>query len=369
MSTEIDLKYMQLALALAKKGRLTCSPNPMVGCVIVKDGEIISTGYHLYAGAPHAEAMALALAGEKSQGATAYVTLEPCCHHGRTPPCTAALINAGIKRVVVSCIDPNPLVAQKGIQDLKAAGIQVDIGIAQTEATRLNEIFFHYMTTNRPFIIAKWGMSLDGYTQAHDGDRQISNAASQHHAHQLRQQVDAILIGANTAKSDNPLLTTRLADQDRIRHPLRIILSSRGDLPHHLRLFDDAMPGQTLIATTQHVSPIWHAFIKEKKHVDLLICQATPQGRVDILDLVDQLGKRQITSLLVEGGMTVLHDFFQHRLINKTHVYLAPLILGEQKTRLALSNMTINQIDDNFHITADSEETNLCLAALLNASA
>lgn len=210
MSVRHHSEYMRIALQLAQQGRCTVSPNPMVGCVIVKNNQIIGEGFHSYSGGPHAEIMALQQAGSNAQGAIAYITLEPCCHYGKTPPCTDALLQAGITHIVVACLDPNPLVAGKGLQQLQSAGMHVELGVGEEEAKRLNEIFFHYIRNQRPFVIAKWAMSLDGktVTQPHD-TRDISCLASHQASHQIRQQVDAILIGANTAIHDDPLLTVR----------------------------------------------------------------------------------------------------------------------------------------------------------------
>ncbi|HEX4044314.1 MAG TPA: bifunctional diaminohydroxyphosphoribosylaminopyrimidine deaminase/5-amino-6-(5-phosphoribosylamino)uracil reductase RibD, partial [Gammaproteobacteria bacterium] len=298
--------YMSLALQLAKQGCLTVSPNPMVGCILLKNQQIIGQGYHQYAGGPHAEAHALAAAGSDAQGATAYITLEPCCHSKkRTPPCTTALIQAGIKKVYVACLDPNPQVAGKGIQQLQEAGITVEIGLQAEAATQLNQIFFHYIQKQRPFVIAKWAMSLDGKTITQSGDsKAISNKTSQNIAHQLRQQVDAILIGAATASQDDPLLTARVETTENIKpskQPLRIILSTKGDLPNNLRLFDQHPTAKTLIATTTDIPAKTIAYFT-KKNIEVLILPKNQRGLVDLPSLLDNLGKRDITSLLIEGG-------------------------------------------------------------------
>ena len=234
-----DSDYMSTALSLAERGRYTVSPNPMVGCVIVKDGKIVGKGFHLKAGDPHAEILALREAGADANAATAYVSLEPCCHYGKTPPCTDALIKAGIKKVYAACLDPNPLVAGKGIQQLKNANIEVETGLHEKEASQLNEIFFHYIRRQQPSVIAKWAMSLDGKTVTHTEDsRDISGNTSREYSHQTRQQVDAILIGAGTAICDDPELTVRYpADTSSLRQPLRVVLSSQAICQYILNYF------------------------------------------------------------------------------------------------------------------------------------
>jgi diaminohydroxyphosphoribosylaminopyrimidine deaminase/5-amino-6-(5-phosphoribosylamino)uracil reductase len=354
MSTS-NLEHMQHALQLAARGRLSVSPNPMVGCVIVKNEQVVGTGYHQHAGGPHAEIVALKAAGTAAQNATLYANLEPCCHLGKTPPCTDALIKAGIKKVYAASLDPNPLVAGNGIAALRHAGIEVEIGLAETAAKKLNEIFFYYMQQQRPFVIAKWAMSMDGRTNTHPQDsRDISSSASRQASHQLRQQVDAILIGANTAKQDNPLLTARY--EPIYKQPLRIILSSRGGLPLDLKLFDPTLPTKTLVVTTPQADPAWCQAL-HAKNIEVLCFPENAQKQVDLTTLLTALGKRGITSLLVEGGMQVHQQFFNAHLVNKVHVYLAPMIIGNLTQKKRLANLTLESIHPDFYFTADYEET------------
>lgn len=330
MNTATDASHMSLALALAQHGCGTTSPNPMVGCVIVKHGRMIGEGYHAYAGGPHAEIVALTEAGEAAKDATLIVTLEPCCHHGRTPPCTDAIIKAGITHVVVAAIDPNPLVAGKGIRALEAAGITVTHGIMAKEAEALNVIFNHYIATKTPYVTAKWAMSLDGLTVTHPDDtRQITELASLTHAHTKRALVDAILIGANTAKSDDPQLTARDPETGTLKHkqPRRLILSASGDLPLHLRLLNEPLANNTWVITTDQAHPDWLAALTNQG-VNLLTAPITDAGEVDLPALMKKLAAMEITSLLVEGGMTTLRSFFKANLINAIDVYLAPVIIG-----------------------------------------
>jgi diaminohydroxyphosphoribosylaminopyrimidine deaminase/5-amino-6-(5-phosphoribosylamino)uracil reductase len=348
--------YMMSALHLAQQGQMTVSPNPMVGCIVVKDERIVGQGYHQYAGGPHAEINALAMAGTAAQQATLYVTLEPCCHHGRTPPCTEALIRAGIKKIYIACLDPNPLVAGKSVAILRAHGIEVEVGLCEAQVMKLNEIFFHFMTHRRPFVIAKWAMSLDGKMRVHAHDSpQISSEAAQVQTHQLRQQVDAILIGANTARHDDPLLTVRADVLSTLpsKQPLRIILTSEGQLPSHLKLFQaDLLPGKTLIATTHAADSAWCEAMTSQ-HVEVMQLEKNEVGRVSLVHLLYELGKRQITSLLVEGGRTILEDFFAQNLVNKIHAYVAPVIIGSLTKKQELKNMSVSVLGSDFHFVAD----------------
>lgn len=337
--------YMQHALELAEKGQFTVSPNPMVGCVIVRGESIVGKGYHHKAGEAHAEIHALNAAGLQAQNATVYLTLEPCCHYGRTPPCTDALIKAKVKKVIIACLDPNPLVAGKGVEALRTAGIEVEIGLEAAKAKQLNEIFFHYITTKRPFVIAKWAMSLDGKTTTHINDsRQISCPETQCHAHHLRQQVDAILVGAQTVLRDNPLLTVRHSTQQIEKKPLRIILTRHTKLPLELNIFKT---NHTLVVTCDELHHEWY----QQHGIQALYLPKNQQHQVDLYSLLKLLGERNIASVLVEGGMTVQQNFFKENLINKIHVYLADVIIGTLETKQALQNMTTEFLGNNLHLT------------------
>src|SRR3990167_6257782 len=329
-----DAHYMSLALNLAEQGRFSVSPNPMVGCVIVKNNKIIGQGYHQRAGEPHAEILALRDAGDAAKGATAYVTLEPCCHQGRTPPCRNALLSAGIKKIYVASIDPNPLVAGKGIHLLRAAGIDVEAGLLEKKAKQLNEIFFHYIIHKRPFVIAKWAMSLDGKTCVNTLDsKQISGIKANAHTHQLRREVDAILVGANTLCEDDPELTARSADGNVIKHLTKIILAGKNRIPHHLNVFKNTSFGKTIIATSNEKHKEWFAPLLSEK-IELLMLPKNKNGYPSLTVLLDELGKKEITSILVEGGMTTHQHFFAENLVNKIHVYLSPILIGTlQKKR------------------------------------
>ncbi len=342
--------YMEQALKLAEKGRCTVSPNPMVGCIIVRDNIIVGQGYHQRAGEAHAEIHALKDAGEHARGADVYVTLEPCCHYGRTPPCTNALIQAGVKRVYIACADQNPLVATKGIQALNDAGIETIIGIKESEALELNKIFFHFMKHKTPFVIAKWAMSLDGKTITHPkDDRIISDETCRQHAHYIRQTVDAILIGSQTAIADNPQLTVRLPHP--LRQPIRIILSAQGNLPLDLQLFSPELPGKTIVVTTENVSKTWQENLHQK-NIEQWVLSKDIQNQIDLHALLKKCGEQNITSLLVEGGERVRQSFFQASLVQETQLYLAPVWIGSMEKKQPLFPLQAESLGSSLFITS-----------------
>ncbi|MCB0196709.1 MAG: bifunctional diaminohydroxyphosphoribosylaminopyrimidine deaminase/5-amino-6-(5-phosphoribosylamino)uracil reductase RibD [Anaerolineae bacterium] len=321
--------FMQRALALARQVEGYTSPNPVVGAVVVRGGQIVGEGYHRRAGAPHAEVEALHAAGQRAHGATLYVTLEPCNHYGRTPPCTEALIKAGIAQVFYATSDPNPLVAGSGHRRLVEAGLAVHQGPCTAEAQLLNRFFFHYIRTKQPYTVAKFAASLDGKIATHTGHSQwITGDAARQKGHTLRHRVDAILIGANTAIADNPRLTTRLP-QPEVRHPLRIVLDSRGRVPPTATLFQPDLPGQTIVATTEAM-PLYHQTHLKQQGIKILTLPATPVGQVDIEALLIALGRRHVTSLMVEGGSETLGTFFERGYVNEVWAFIAPMIIGGQ---------------------------------------
>ena len=319
-----DELFMQRALELAARGRGTTSPNPMVGAVVVRDGRVVGEGWHERAGEPHAEVHALRQAGSQARGATIYVTLEPCSHWGRTGPCTEAILQAGIKEVVLAVRDPNPQVAGRGVQRLLDQGIAVKEGVLEAQARQLNEIFFHWITSQTPFCVAKYAMTMDGKIATVSGESKwISSEASRQRVQQLRHELDGILVGVDTVIADNPALTCRLPGG---RQPLRVVLDSQGRLPAdaHLLTVPDA---ETLVATTSAGFDKLSGLTR-RAHVTIHALPADEHGRVSLPALLALLGQKQIASLLVEGGASVLGSFFAGRLINKLQVYLAPLIVG-----------------------------------------
>jgi diaminohydroxyphosphoribosylaminopyrimidine deaminase/5-amino-6-(5-phosphoribosylamino)uracil reductase len=332
---------MLLALKLAQNGRYSVSPNPMVGCVLINDGCIVGTGWHKQAGHAHAEINALTDAGARAFGTTAYVNLEPCCHTGKTPPCTDALIKAGIKKVVIAMLDPNPLVCGKGIQALQQAGIEVEVGVEKQRAIELNQIFCHYIKTKRSFVFLKWAMSLDGKTITHAADsRKITHGITNQLTHDIRHSVDAILIGANTAISDNPQLTVRLINADMVKQPYRIVISRYGKIPLNLKLFSTKLKSKTMIATTQFADKEWVAEC-EAKGIKLLFIPTLKNRMINLKKLLVALADLQITSILVEGGMLTHYEFIQQNVVNKIQVFVAPTIIGNYQRKIKLPKLAM----------------------------
>ncbi|MDR3492289.1 MAG: bifunctional diaminohydroxyphosphoribosylaminopyrimidine deaminase/5-amino-6-(5-phosphoribosylamino)uracil reductase RibD [Gammaproteobacteria bacterium] len=346
---------MSLALQLAKRGEYSVSPNPMVGCVIVKNNNVIAEGWHQQAGGPHAEINALAAAGSESRGATAYVTLEPCCHYGKTPPCTLALIKAGIKKVIIACVDPNPIISGRGIAELIAAGIEVEVGLLEEDALTLNEIFCHYIRYNRPYVYAKWAMSLDGKTISHPSDtKQITNEKSQAYVHDIRHRVDAIIIGANTARVDNPQLTVRNTDKTIFKQPLRIVISNSLNLSFDLAMFNSP---HSMIVTTK-IPQMDFKNKCEDKGIIVLTTKQDKDGLVDLNELLNELGKRKITSVLLEGGMQTHQRFLNEDLVNKVQVFLAPVLIGSFSKKKRFINVALNSMGAETVFSVDTNRGN-----------
>lgn len=320
----LDEQYMRLALNLAEANIGQTSPNPMVGAVIVKDFQIVGMGAHLKAGEAHAEVHALNMAGEKAQGATLYLTLEPCSHHGRTPPCADQVIQSGIERVVVAALDPNPLVAGRGVEKLKAAGIQVSLGLLQENSVRLNEIFNYYIVHQRPFVTLKTATTLDGKIATVTGESQwITGEEARADVHLLRHQHDAIVVGVNTVLKDNPKLTTRI-EGVKGSHPIRLILDSKLRTPSDAQIVDTA-EAPTWIFTTKQASK---QQMKSYEDKGVRIFQSDDEDRISIDFVLQTLGQEQIASLLVEGGGEINASFLQGNYVNKIVAYLAPKLIG-----------------------------------------
>ena len=320
---------MEAALVQAAFAQGRTSPNPPVGAVVVRDGAIIGRGWTQPPGGAHAEVVALAEAGPAARGADLYVTLEPCTIHGRTPPCTDAIIAAGIRRVVIAARDPNPRFERDAGTVLGAAGIEVAFDhTAEWAATIQTEAFRRWVTTGRPFVTVKYAMTLDGKIAARTGDaRWVTGPAARQHVHVLRDCVDAILVGVGTVLADNPLLTTRLpAEYWRpVRHPLRVILDSRGRTPPTAAMLQPDVPGATLIATTDAAARRWHESIPG---AEVLTLPADAAGRIDLAALLAALGERSLTSLLVEGGGEIIASFVEGGLVDKLIAFIGPKIVG-----------------------------------------
>jgi diaminohydroxyphosphoribosylaminopyrimidine deaminase/5-amino-6-(5-phosphoribosylamino)uracil reductase len=298
----------------------------MVGAILVKDRRVVGSGFHQKAGGPHAEVIAIDAAGNLAKGATLYVTLEPCNHTGRTPPCTAKILKAGIKRVVIAMPDPNPSVAGGGAEFLKRQGIQITNGVCHVQARKLNEAFIKFVSTRRPFVIVKCAATLDGRIATRSGDSKwVTGEQARQFVHQLRHAVDGILVGINTVRSDNPSLTTRLPNGQGI-DPVRIILDTRLTIPPEaklLRLQSDA--DTILVAGTELASKKYSAF---KKDGICVIQSKLKDNLIDMNALMDQLGAMGITSLLIEGGSRVLASAFKAGIVDKVYFFYAPKILG-----------------------------------------
>ncbi len=337
---EADRRWMQHALELAEYGRGFVEPNPLVGAVVVRNDQLVGEGWHERYGQAHAEVNALAAAGDAARGATLYVTLEPCCHRGKTPPCTAAILQAGIQRVVAAMLDPFPQVAGQGFVLLRAAGVAVEIDVALDQARRLNAPYLKLLAIGRPYIHAKWAMSLDGKIATRTGDsRWISSAASRERAHTLRVRMDAIIIGAGTARRDDPLLTARPPGR---RTPVRIVLGSSAALAPSSQLVKTARAAPVLVANAEDSDSEDADRLRQAGCEILNIPAGNRATQVELL--LDELGRRRMTNVLVEGGAGVLGSFCDARALDEVHVFVAPLLLGGAESVSALAGKGADSI-------------------------
>jgi diaminohydroxyphosphoribosylaminopyrimidine deaminase/5-amino-6-(5-phosphoribosylamino)uracil reductase len=318
---------MREALRLARRGLGRTSPNPAVGAVIVRKGEIIAGGYHQRAGSPHAEAEALSKLGKKAKkGDTLYVTLEPCNHHGRTPPCTEAILRSGIRDVVVGMRDPNPRVTGGGCDYLAEKGVKVRIGLLERECRRMNEFFVKFVTTGRPFVVVKTALTLDGWSATSTGhSRWITNQESRQFVHRLRDVVDAVMVGIETIIFDDPSLNTRLKNR-KGKDPIRIVLDTNLRIPEHAKVLKQGSQALALVVAGEDVPAERQEKVRELG-ASILLCP-TKEGRIDLQVLMDKLGAMSITSILVEGGATLMGALIREKLIDKFYVFKAPKILG-----------------------------------------
>jgi diaminohydroxyphosphoribosylaminopyrimidine deaminase/5-amino-6-(5-phosphoribosylamino)uracil reductase len=359
-----DLARMARALALAERGRGLTSPNPMVGAVLVRDGEIVGEGFHAEAGGPHAEVVALAAAGERGRGATLYVTLEPCNHHGRTPPCTRAIRNAGVARVVAGAVDPNPHVIGGGADVLRAAGIEVAVGARGDEVRAQNRAFFTAMRRGRPHVTLKAAMTLDGKIAAQDGtSRWITGAEARAEAHRLRSESDAVVVGIGTALADDPALNVRL-EAPWPREPWRVVVDSRARLPVHARVIRAGRAERAIVAITDAAPPERVAAL-EAAGATVMACKSA-QGRVDLADLAARLFALDVIAMLVEGGAELNAGFVEAGLVDRIAIFLAPKVLGgagaptpvggpgrSLSQALHLARPTVRPIGDDWLVEAD----------------
>jgi len=331
---DADARMMARAVVLARRGLYTTDPNPRVGCVLVQGGEIVGEGFHRRAGEPHAERNAIEAAGERARGATAYVTLEPCCHHGRTPPCTDALLAAGIARVVVGMEDPNPLVGGKGLARLRAAGVEVRTGVLEGDARALNPGFERRMRGGLPYVRCKLAASLDGRTAMASGESQwITSPEARRDVHRLRARSSAIVTGIGTVLADDPSMNVRLEPEEfpslwpgeLPRQPLRVVVDSRLRMPLDARMLQ--LPGATLIATCEDgPKAIARA---NAAGAEVCVLPADPAGRVDLRLLLRRLAVREINEVLIEAGPTLAGAAMALGLVNELVLYLAPHLMGD----------------------------------------
>lgn len=338
-----DAYYMQKALLLALRGSGTVSPNPRVGCVIVKNDTIIAEGWHEHYGGAHAEVRAFENATEVVQGATLYVNLEPCSHHGKTPPCAPLIVEKGIKRVVIGTSDPNPLVSGKGIDFLKSAGIDTTVGVLEDESKWVNRMFIHNITKDMPYVVGKIAQSLDGCIATKTGlSRWISGEESRRRVHLLRAEVDAVIIGKNTAQKDDPLLTVRDVEG---RNPWRVIFDSKLSLPFYLQLFSDTLRHRTIVVCNQQYAQLKKAENLRKAGVNVIGVEENAQGKPDMTSALHKLYKEfSIASVMVEGGGILFSSFANASLIHEIHFFIAPIIIGAGIHPFSsLATATLNQ--------------------------
>jgi diaminohydroxyphosphoribosylaminopyrimidine deaminase/5-amino-6-(5-phosphoribosylamino)uracil reductase len=368
---EVDEYYMARAVQLGQRGQYTTSPNPRVGCVIVRDGRIVGKGWHMFAGEPHAEVHALQQAGARAKAATAYVTLEPCAHHGRTPPCSAALIEAGIGRVVIGMQDPNPLVAGKGVEQLRAAGIDVTSGVCEAQVEALNPGFSRRMRTGRPYVRCKLAMSLDGRTAMASGESKwITSAQARRDVHLLRARSDAIVTGIATVLADDPSMTVRLEAEakgqplheeiararQRREPPLRVVLDSALQIPASAQILRAAGKCLVVTATTQAAVQNMDAEVVSLPGSD---------ARVDLVAMLELLANCEINEVLVEAGATLAGSMLAQQLVDELVIYMAPVLMGDagrglvhlpgltsmaDRVELAITNVTA--VGSDWRITA-----------------
>jgi diaminohydroxyphosphoribosylaminopyrimidine deaminase / 5-amino-6-(5-phosphoribosylamino)uracil reductase len=338
--SDADERWMRRALDLAERGRGWVEPNPLVGAVVVRDGRAVGEGWHRRYGEAHAEVNALAEAGAAARGATLYVTLEPCCHHGKTPPCTDAVLRAGIARVVAALEDPFPQVAGQGAARLRAAGVAVDFGPGAAEARRQNAPYLKLLATGRPYVHAKWAMTLDGKIATRAGDSKwISNEASRRLVHALRGRVDAVVVGLGTVRADDPLLTARPPGP---RTPARVVLDSRGGLPLTSRLVRTAREARVVVVTAGPLPPEREEELRAAGCEVLAV--AADAGRPAVPALLDELGRRRLTNVLVEGGSEVLGSFLDSGAIDEVHVFIAPRLAGGAGARTPMAGRGVEAI-------------------------
>ncbi|MCM1506300.1 MAG: bifunctional diaminohydroxyphosphoribosylaminopyrimidine deaminase/5-amino-6-(5-phosphoribosylamino)uracil reductase RibD [Ruminococcus flavefaciens] len=338
-------EYMKIAVELAEKGMGFVNPNPMVGAVIVKDGKIIGRGYHRKYGELHAERNAFADCTEDCSGADMYVTLEPCCHHGKTPPCTDIIIEKNIRRVFIGSSDPNPKVAGKGVQILREHGIEVTEGVLKEECDRINEIFFHYITTGKPFVTMKYAMTMDGKIACRTGlSKWITAEPARQYVQHERMRHSAIMVGVGTVIADNPMLNCRLENS---RNPVRIVCDTNLRTPIDCNIVKTAKEIPTVIATC---SDNTEKITQYEKFGCRVMRAGESENHIDLKNLMDKIGAEKIDSILLEGGSELNYSALKAGIVNKIQAYVAPKIFGGQDAKTAVSGFGVDCPDSAYHI-------------------
>ena len=336
---------MQLAYNLAKKGCGGVNPNPLVGAVIVKDGEIIGEGYHEICGGPHAEVNAFRFAKESVEGATMYVTLEPCSHFGKTPPCAQAVVDNKIARVVIGMLDPNPLVSGRGVKLLQEHGIEVESDFLSAELAQMNRVFLKFIQDKKPYVIMKTAMTLDGKISSRTGDsRWVSNEQSRAKVHELRNELMAIMVGVDTVIADDPILTTRLTSNREGRNPIRIVVDSKARIPLDSKILNTTAEAKTIVAVTS---------LADRNKVDQIkalgnevIFIGEKDNRVDLNLLMQTLGEKGIDGILLEGGATLNYAALESQIIDEVHAYIAPKLIGGYDAKTPVGGKGIEKMKD-----------------------
>jgi len=341
--------FMKRALELACKGKGRVNPNPMVGAVIVNNDQIIGEGFHEFFGGNHAEINALNMAGENAKGAEIYVTLEPCSHFGKTPPCALALVKAGIKKVIIAMKDPNPIVSGRGIKILQDNGIEVVVGVLHNEAVKLNEIFIKYIVTKKPYVVMKTAATLDGKISTVTGEsRWISSEASREYVHHLRNNMMGIMVGIGTVIADDPLLTTRIEGEN-CKSPTAIIVDSKLRLPMNSKILGTLKQRKIIIGVTEEAD---EAKIRYLEEIGVSIIKTpSKDGRVDLNFLMTKIGEAGIDSILLEGGSTLNFSCLQEKIVDKVKCFIAPIILGGEKSKTSVGGSGIKFLNEAFKIS------------------
>lgn len=343
----MDEKYMKLAIELAKKGTGKVNPNPLVGAVIVKNGKVIGQGYHKKYGGNHAEVEAINNSTESVEGSTIYVTLEPCFHYGKTPPCVNKLISSKISRVVIGSLDPNPLVSGKSIDKLKQVGIEVNVGVLEEECFKLNEVFMKYIKTKTPYVVLKSAVSLDGKIATKTGESKwITGETSRLKVHELRNELRAIMVGVNTVIKDNPSLTCNIKYG---RNPIRIIVDSNLRIPLDSKILKTSHNYKTIIATTENADLKKRSLIEEHG-AEVLIIKSL-DNKVDLSNLMIKLGELKIDSILLEGGGELNYSAFKAEIIDKVMLFIAPKILGGRDSKTCIEGEGIDLLNEAYKIS------------------